>query len=194
MPPRQRLSAETWATAALEALAEGVLAAIAVEPLAARLGATKGSFYWHYKDRDALVASALALWEEQHTEAVIREVEGVATPVDRVRHLLLLVIDHPGESDPVVALFRDRDDPRVAAALERVTRRRLSYVVKLLVGCGVRRAEAQRRATLAYAAYIGWWQLRAVVPDTTPTGRRARPFAEILMRMLLPEHEVPPGQ
>ncbi|MDP9416772.1 MAG: TetR/AcrR family transcriptional regulator [Actinomycetota bacterium] len=170
-------------------MAEGGLAAVAVEPIAARLGATKGSFYWHFRDREALVAAALALWEERHTEAVIREVDAVADPVERLRRLMLVVIDHPGENDPVVALFRDRNDPRVAAAIERVTRRRLAYVVQLLVQCGVRRAEARRRATLAYAAYVGWWQLRAVVPDETPAGKAARPFAAVLMGMLLPALE-----
>ena len=39
------------------------LAAVAVEPLAARLGATKGSFYWHFRNRDAMLEAALQRWE-----------------------------------------------------------------------------------------------------------------------------------
>ena len=46
-----RLSAEDWAVAALDVIAESGLAAVAVEPLAKRLGVTKGSFYWHFPSR-----------------------------------------------------------------------------------------------------------------------------------------------
>ena len=43
------------ARAAFRALARGGVEAIAVEPIAAELGTTKGSFYWHFKNRDSLV-------------------------------------------------------------------------------------------------------------------------------------------
>src|SRR3546814_18257468 len=51
-----RLSAEDWAQAALDLIAEHGVAAVAVEPLARRLGVTKGSFYWHFpSDRKSVV-------------------------------------------------------------------------------------------------------------------------------------------
>ena len=57
---RKRLTARDWADAALAAIGERGLAGVAVEPLAARLGTTKGSFYWHFANRDALIEAALA--------------------------------------------------------------------------------------------------------------------------------------
>lgn len=57
------LSKEDWVRAALFAIADGGAAAVAVEPLAARLGATKGSFYWHFRSREQLIAEALEFWE-----------------------------------------------------------------------------------------------------------------------------------
>ena len=63
--PGRRLSPQDWIDAALAAIAAGGLAAVAVEPLAARLGTTKGSFYWHFASRDALLKAALANWEQQ---------------------------------------------------------------------------------------------------------------------------------
>ncbi|MBP8098362.1 MAG: helix-turn-helix transcriptional regulator, partial [Arenimonas sp.] len=56
---KPRLSAEDWARAALDVIAEQGLAAVAVEPLARRLGVTKGSFYWHFPSREALLVAAL---------------------------------------------------------------------------------------------------------------------------------------
>ena len=54
-----RLSAEDWAQAALDQIAEQGVASVAVEPLARRLGVTKGSFYWHFPSREALLVAAL---------------------------------------------------------------------------------------------------------------------------------------
>src|SRR5689334_11922394 len=61
--PKTSLTAEDWADAALDALATGGLEAVAVEALARRLKVTKGSFYWHFGNRDELIKAALEAWE-----------------------------------------------------------------------------------------------------------------------------------
>src|SRR3954470_16747939 len=88
---RASLAAEDWTGAALDALARGGLAAVAVEPLAKELGTTKGSFYWHFADRDALIAAALTRWEKRDTELVIAAIEDGEDASVRLRHLLELV-------------------------------------------------------------------------------------------------------
>src|ERR1700746_2561025 len=84
---RQNLSAEHWAEAALEALASGGLEAVAVEPLARRLSVTKGSFYWHFANREALLRAALALWKKRETYDTIEGVEELADPYERLVRL-----------------------------------------------------------------------------------------------------------
>lgn len=87
--PRRRLTADDWADAALAALGERGLAGVAVEPLATRLGTTKGSFYWHFANRDALVVAALARWEEVATERIITAMEAAEPdPAARLDALL----------------------------------------------------------------------------------------------------------
>ena len=78
--------------AALFAIADGGAAAVAVEPLAARLGATKGSFYWHFPNREQLIVEALELWEREGTDDVIAELAPVSDPVERLRRLLEIAI------------------------------------------------------------------------------------------------------
>ena len=180
MPPRQRLSREAWATAGLRALSSGGVAAVAVEPLAAALGTTKGSFYWHFSDREELVRAALELWELEQTSAVIDQLSTVADPRERLRRLLTLILTHPDGPDPVAQLFRDVAHPEVAAAVRRVTARRIDFVASELQGTGMARAEARRRAAVAVAAYVGWWQLNAVLPQDAPVGRAARQHAKVL--------------
>ena len=59
-------SADDWVDAAYRRFNEGGLAAVRVEAVARDLGATKGSFYWHFTDRGALVDDVLTRWEELH--------------------------------------------------------------------------------------------------------------------------------
>ena len=178
--PRQRLSREAWTAAALKALISGGVAAVAVEPLAPALGTTKGSFYWHFSDREELVRSALELWEAEQTTAVIDQLSALGEPGERLRALLTLVLAQDGGPDPVAQLFRDIAHPEVAAAVRRVTARRLDFVAGELQSTGMPRAEARRRAAVAVAAYIGWWQLNAVLPEDAPVGRAGRQHAKVL--------------
>ncbi|MEU5545166.1 TetR/AcrR family transcriptional regulator [Streptomyces sioyaensis] len=167
---RQRLTVEDWADAALTAMGEGGLAAVAVEPLAARLGTTKGSFYWHFANRDALIEAALRRWEETGTEAVITEVEAEPDPGRRL-HRLLLRATHQADADPLeVSLLASAADPRVAAALARVTARRIGYVTALFAELGFPEDEAHHRGLLAYTAYLGHTQLGHAVPRSLPEG------------------------
>src|ERR671916_708238 len=77
------LQAEDWVEAARTAMAEGGIEAVAVEPLARRLGVTKGSFYWHFKDRRALLEAMLGRWERESTEAVISTTRSISDPLER---------------------------------------------------------------------------------------------------------------
>jgi AcrR family transcriptional regulator len=172
---RPRLTPGDWVTAALSAIAEGGLAAVAVEPLAARLGATKGSFYWHFASRDELLAAALARWERQTTaEVADRARAGAPDPAGRLR-LLVTEVARLAEADRVgPALLASAAQPAVAAALERVTRHRLAILVTLFGELGLPPAAACRRALLAYSAYLGHAQLSHTTPQLLPRAPAAR--------------------
>ena len=76
---RARLSAADWEQGALDLIASQGLGAVAVEALARQLGVTKGSFYWHFPTREALLKAALLRWENQ-AEALFDEVEAIEQP------------------------------------------------------------------------------------------------------------------
>ena len=69
--PRRTLSGEDWLAAALEALRESGVDGVKVLPLARRLGVSRGSFYWHFRDRGELLAAVLDYWDRWSTEVVI---------------------------------------------------------------------------------------------------------------------------
>lgn len=62
------LTREDWLRAARLALLRGGVEAVRVEKLARDLGVTKGSFYWHFNDRDELLELLLREWESEVQE------------------------------------------------------------------------------------------------------------------------------
>lgn len=165
-----RLTAQHWTSAALAAIADGGLASVSVEPLARTLGATKGSFYWHFGDRADLVDAVLALWEQMGTEQVIHELDEHGEPAARLRRLFELTFASPEVGAVDTAVLASAREPRVAVVLERVTRRRITYMVDQLRAVGLDEEQARVRALHAYTAWIGLLQLRAAVPEVLPGG------------------------
>jgi AcrR family transcriptional regulator len=183
---QRRLSAEDWTTAALAAIADGGLAAVAVEPIAARLGATKGSFYWHFTNRDALVEATMQLWERACTDAIIDLVEASGDPPRKLSLLFTTVLGHARSSRLETNVLAVAEHPLVAPVVHRVTRRRLDYVEQLFTEAGFAPGESRRRALLAYTAYVGQAQLAARMPELLPADAGGQgAYLDTVLSMLL---------
>jgi AcrR family transcriptional regulator len=151
------LGAEAWLAEAWRALSELGVEGVRVEPLAARLGVTKGSFYWHFADRPALLAALLDDWEQRATAAVIRAVDArCEAPRERLFALIRMTTSSPDAPDAEHAVRAwGALDPAVRKRLHRVDARREAYVRDLLVAVGVDEARAAMRARALYLALIG---------------------------------------
>jgi AcrR family transcriptional regulator len=156
---RGRLSADAWIDAALDLIAEQGVAALAVEPLARRLGVTKGSFYWHFASRDALLEAALRRWETRDQEGLIREVDRIADPRERLVDLFRRTSREMRTHVIYSALLKALDHPSVRPVMQRLSQRRIQYLALAYRALGLGRRDALNRARLAYAAYVGFLQL-----------------------------------
>ncbi len=174
MVSRKRLSRDDWVTAGLQALLDGGPDAVAVEPVAARLDVTKGSGYWHFADRSALLAAVLELWVQRMTLDVVAAVEAAGGSPHRRLARLLRVVTTASERTPTEMLVAVSADRQVRSAVERAVALRLRYLEELVTQAGVPREEARARAALAYAAYLGHATLAATVPGALPHGDAAR--------------------
>ena len=169
-----RLTPDDWARAALAAIARGGVDAVAVEPIAAELSATKGSFYWHFKNRDALIDAALTLWEQRHTEAVIEHLETEPDPARR----LTIVIEgglERGPTDQVeIALLANPGHPAAVRAVRRVAERRIGYLAEQLIALGWEAADARDRAVVLAYVYVGNLHLAHIAPEVVDIAARER--------------------
>ena len=181
-----RLSADDWAQAALDLIAEQGVAAVAVEPLARRLGVTKGSFYWHFPSRDALLQAALERWEKAEQEMVFGSLEAVPDPRERLRALFHLVA-HEATSHLIYSeLLKALDHPIVQPVIGRVSQRRFDYLTAAFRQAGLSRTDAQHRARLAYAAYVGFLQLSLQLHQPRLPHDEFEAYVEHVMATLIP--------
>jgi AcrR family transcriptional regulator len=161
------LSASDWVRAAARRLAADGVDAVRVEPLARDLGVSKGSFYWHFADRAALLDAVLEHWRTVGTAGVITRVEGASDdPADRLLELVHLAFDHAGGGpggildgrfDGAVRAWAAQD-ARARDAVHAVDEARTSYLERLLTGAGA--PDARRRAALLYRALLGEYAMR----------------------------------
>ncbi|KAF1722504.1 MAG: TetR/AcrR family transcriptional regulator [Xanthomonadaceae bacterium] len=181
-----RLSADDWAQAALDLIAEQGVSAVAVEPLARRLGVTKGSFYWHFPSRDALLQAALERWEVGEQENIFGSLEKVADPRERLRALFQLVGHEVKPHIIYSELLKALDHPAVQPVIDRISQRRLDYLVAMFRQAGLQRTDATHRARLAYAAYVGFLQLSLQLQQPRMTSEEFETYLEHVISTLIP--------
>jgi len=152
-------SGSDWVRSAGRRLAAGGIGAVAVETLARDLGVTKGSFYWHFRDRAALLAALLADWARHATEPLLRRLEGSApadqAPRARLSRLAATVAgEGAGALDPAIRAWACHD-PAAAEAVRRVDEARLAFIAGEFRSLGFGPAAAWTRARLFYLHLLG---------------------------------------
>src|ERR1700683_2927590 len=130
------LQPEDWIQVAFSQLASDGIETVRVEILARNLGATKGSFYWHFKDREDLLASMLLVWEYEEVRWLEEAVGLHSCVAARWAHFISRCAD-PGRARLEAALYTwSRQDERVASRVAAIETKRRAHIVSVfrLVG------------------------------------------------------------
>ncbi|MBF5089183.1 TetR/AcrR family transcriptional regulator [Novosphingobium sp. NBM11] len=156
----ERLSKHDWIVAALQEVGNGGVAQVRIEVLARALGVTKGSFYWHFKDRDALLGEMLRFWQQSLTSAVGRFVRTkIETPRDRLSYLLGLASedrsDVPGGTIEHALREWARSSELARHAISDVDSERLTIIAEIYRDMGMSKSRAAAAALLALSHLIG---------------------------------------
>ncbi|MBK8761606.1 MAG: TetR/AcrR family transcriptional regulator [Sulfuritalea sp.] len=156
---RTVLDRDAWIKGAIAILAEGGAQRLRVEVLAKRLGVTKGSFYWHFKDRRDLQDAVLEFWKDGRIRDIRKQTQ--AEPGGEAAALLHTIEVYASARNrkgiAIEAAVRDwaRHDPQAAAAVEAVDAERLTCACRLFLARGMAQREAEARSLLLYAYVFG---------------------------------------
>ena len=142
---RPRLTPDDWLSAGLDALCETGPGALGAEPLARRLGTTKGSFYWNFADVPAYSAALLALWQAAAEAALDQGEDDPAAA--RLRATAQAIAapepDAPQAAEPAIRAWA-ATDRGAAQALARNDALRLERLGALLAECGIAKPDMAR--------------------------------------------------
>ena len=159
-PSQSRLSREEWLTRALEILAEKHNALLNIEALVKRMGVTKGSFYWHFTDRDDFLMQLLDYWVYEFNEKVpeaLNKAVGDQDAKTRLRFLLAYLVEHDCAKYDMLVRNWAAQDLKVSKVLIRIDKLRLATVHTLFTEMGFSEADARIRARI----FVTFVSLRA---------------------------------
>jgi len=157
-----KLGRQDWIETGLAVLGKSGIEAVRIEPLAKLMKVTKGSFYWHFKDRHELLEAILAEWVGLETTSIIERVNQIAAdPKTKLLQLFELAVEDNGQIEGIAEGRVENairawatNDEKVAAVLEQVDRQRLDYTKDLFLQIGFAPLEALVRARMAYYTLV----------------------------------------
>jgi AcrR family transcriptional regulator len=142
----QRLDRETWLAVALDFLAQ-TGGRLRIAELVEHLGVSKGSFYWHFRDREDFVRSVLDYWARQFTNIVAETIDGIEDgPEQRLLAVMEMVVFQRLARYDVAMRALAAEEPLAAQSVQRVDQFRLDYARSLFLDMGFTNEEATMRA------------------------------------------------
>ena len=178
---RSRGSAEGWLDAAYENLVDSGVHAVRVMPLAGRLGLSRTSFYWFYKDRQALLSALIRGWRDKNTGNLIAQSERYA---ESICEAILNVFDCWLNTD----LFDSRlefavrswaqQSAAVAREIKAADAARLEALQRMFIRFGYAAKPADVRARTIYLTQIGYISMKTK-EDLAPRMSRIGDYVEI---------------
>jgi len=174
------LDKSDWLKVARMALLKGGVEEVRVERLARDLHVTKGSFYWHFKDREDLLELLLRDWEEELLLDIIPRLKG-KTGHDALSLLVRLMVNRVPLSENGIlpsdaAMFTWASvSPVVALRVNRAEKKRIE-LLKRIIG-------DSQRSELLYLVWLGFVARGKRVPGSR---RRFPQIARALLKVFPP--------
>ena len=184
---RSTLSAGDWEQQALVLIAEKGIRAVAVESLAVRMGVTKGSFYWHFQNRESLLEQSLIRWEKHDAANLQASLGAIVDPRERLRSFFRRTGREKLTHNVYSSLCMASDHPQVEPLLERVAQRRMKHIEKAFEEIGFDPQEASHRARLTYSAYLGFLQLQRQHQTPSLSSEEFEAYMTHVIATLIPE-------
>lgn len=182
--PRTALTPERWIEAATEVLVDQGIDHVRVDVLARALKVTRGSFYWHFRERDDLLRAVLQAWRARATEQLTQRLERAHDdPHEQLRDLISLPFRgrsaHRAARIELAIRAWARRDATARAVVDEADAARIGYIAQVFSALGFGIRQARSRAFMLYSYELAE-SLLSPREGTQQRLERAR-FAELLL-------------
>lgn len=152
---------QDWIEAALALLVSEGIDAVKVLRLAEELGVTRGSFYWHFKNRAALLDALIKSWKAKNTRAMTEALRDAGDLTSGILALFDCWLDIERFDPGLDSAMRDwaRRAARVRRAVKRADDKRVQVIAELFTRSGYGQPEAFIRARIIYFTQVGYYAL-----------------------------------
>lgn len=174
-------SEAAWLDAAYDMLTENGVDAVKVMPLAKRLGVSRTGFYWHFKDRDALLDAMVQRWEDKNTGNLVARTEAYAeTIAEAMFNLFDCWLDDTLFDAKLDLAIRNwaRNDPALQTRLSEADQTRARAVQAMFERFGFTPAQAEARAMTVVYTQIGYISMQ-VFEDRESRIERMPDYVEV---------------
>ncbi len=161
-PGNVKATRDDWVDLALSVLTREGVAGVAVLPLSERLGVSRSSFYWYFKNRDHLLAELLKRWESLNTKSIVRQSEAPAATINEaVCNVFRCWVDPQLFSPRLDFAVREwaRRSEAVRRELDWSDAERTEAIRAMFVRFGYAGKDALVRARVLYYMQIGYYAL-----------------------------------
>ena len=153
---KTNLHRSAWLKKALDVLFSHGFGNVKVETLARELNVTKGSFYWHFKNRNELLHQMVDWWADNQITFIdslnVSHIDDAPNLIKSVIHFT----DQTDDSHHDIAMREfARFEEYAATAVADIDRRRINYLNALFRAAGFDNGEALLRAQALYFYQVG---------------------------------------
>ena len=153
------------------------------------MGITKGSFYWHFPNRESLLEQTLARWEKHDARNLNTALGEISDPRERLISFFRRVGRERLTHEVFSALSAASDHPQVEPVLERVANRRMQHIARAFEELGFGAKEAGHRARLTYSVYLGFLQLQRQHQAPSLSSEAFEAYIEHVIATLIPVND-----
>lgn len=157
-----------WLDAALTVLVDEGLEAVQITRLARSLDVTRGSFYWHFRDRSDLLEALVEEWRHRNTGVMLTALSSAKSLSDGILSLFSVWVDHQLFNPQLDQAIRDwaRRSEDIKDIVTAEDDSRIDAIGGLFKRFGYEDPEAFIRARVIYFTQISYYALGVDEPMT----------------------------
>lgn len=197
---RKALQRLDWLRRALDLFVAEGIDAVRITRLADDLQVTRGSFYWHFDNREDLIGALVDFWQRKNTPAFTRAVRDADSLEQGIFNVFELCIDSERFDPRLDLALREwaRRSPGIRARVDGADAERIDALRDFFARYDYAATDALIRARVLYFSQIGFYALEVHEPleqrlayteayfesftGRRPDPRRCRAFVEYISK------------